>query len=158
MCGCSLRHERWQHAFRNRRYCCKGSKTTEQALAFTHNDAENAVANSLMAVGTEMRTGAGHNQRIWRTVAGNANLCSIIPECLLLKMGCKGIKQERLAHLRELSLFVDEMSNFLPDKHRPFVGDSAFAHKGGIHVSAIRRNPETYEHIEPNSLETHKGY
>ena len=64
-------------------------------------------------------------------------------------MGHKGIKLERLAHLREMSLFVDEMANFVPDKHQPYVGHSAFAHKGGIHVSAIRRNPETYEHIKP---------
>lgn len=126
----------------------KVQKTTRAKLGIhTHNDTENAVANSLMAVsaGCEQVQGTinGYGER-----CGNANLCSIIPN-VILKMGCKGIKQERLAHLRELSLFVDEMSNFLPDKHRPFVGDSAFAHKGGIHVSAIRRNPETYEHIRP---------
>jgi len=54
-----------------------------------------------------------------------------------------------LSQLRELSLFVDEMANLIPDKHRPYVGESAFAHKGGIHVSAIRKNPETYEHVDP---------
>jgi 2-isopropylmalate synthase len=82
---------------------------------------------------------------------GNANLCSIIPN-VILKMGHSGIQKEKLQKLRELSLFIDEMANFIPDKHRPYVGESAFAHKGGIHVSAIRRNPETYEHIEPEHV------
>jgi len=113
----------------------------------THNDTENAAANSLMAVKAGCRhiqgTVNGYGER-----CGNANLCSIIPN-LILKMGYEGIEQERLVHLRDLSLFVDEMANFLPDKHRPYVGESAFAHKGGIHVSAIRRNPETYEHLKP---------
>jgi 2-isopropylmalate synthase len=126
----------------------KVRKTTNVKLGIhTHNDTENAVANSLMAVGAGCEhvqgTINGYGER-----CGNANLCSVIPN-IILKMGHKGIKPERLAHLRELSLFVDEMANFLPDKHQPYVGDSAFAHKGGIHVSAIRRNPETYEHIKP---------
>jgi 2-isopropylmalate synthase len=114
----------------------------------THNDTELAVANSLMAV----KAGCGHVQGTvngYGERCGNANLCSIIPN-VILKMGCQGIERERLKHLRELSLFVDEMANFIPDKHRPYVGESAFAHKGGIHVSAIRRNPETYEHIKPD--------
>ena len=113
----------------------------------THNDTEMAVANTLMAV----RAGCAHVQGTingYGERCGNANLCSIIPS-ISLKMGYEGIPEERLARLRELSLFVDEMANFIPDKHRPYVGDSAFAHKGGIHVSAIRRNPETYEHIKP---------
>jgi len=113
----------------------------------THNDTENAAANSLMAV----KAGCGHVQGTvngYGERCGNANLCSIIPN-LILKMGYEGIEPERLIHLRELSLFVDEMANFLPDKHRPYVGESAFAHKGGIHVSAIRKNPETYEHLKP---------
>lgn len=113
----------------------------------THNDTEMAVANTLMAVsaGCEHVQGTvnGYGER-----CGNANLCSIIPN-VILKMGCDGLDKERLSKLRELSLFVDEMANFLPDKHRPYVGESAFAHKGGIHVSAIRKNRETYEHIEP---------
>lgn len=113
----------------------------------THNDSELAVSNTIMAVNagcTHVQgTMNGYGER-----CGNANLCSIIPN-LILKMGCEGIPKEKLARLRELSLFVDEMANFIPDKHRPFVGDSAFAHKGGIHVSAIRKNAETYEHIRP---------
>ncbi len=113
----------------------------------THNDTETAVANTMMAV----KAGCTHVQGTvngYGERCGNANLCSIIPN-IVLKMGLGGGERERLKKLRDLSLFVDEMANFIPDKHRPYVGDSAFAHKGGIHVSAIRRNPETYEHVEP---------
>lgn len=123
-------------------------KTIQAGLGIhTHNDTEMAVANSLMAV----RAGCLHVQGTingYGERCGNANLCSIIPN-VILKMGYEGIDRESLGKLRELSLFVDEMANFLPDKHRPFVGESAFAHKGGIHVSAIRKNPETYEHMRP---------
>jgi 2-isopropylmalate synthase len=114
----------------------------------THNDTELAVANTLMAVsaGCEHVQGTmnGYGER-----CGNANLCSIIPN-VIFKMGHEGIPKERLKKLRDLSLFIDEMANFIPDKHKPYVGESAFAHKGGIHVSAIRKNPETYEHIAPD--------
>ena len=113
-----------------------------------HNDTEMAVANTIMAV----KAGCTHVQGTtngYGERCGNANLCSIIPD-LILKMGCEGVSRERLVKLRELSIFVDEIANFIPDKHRPFVGDAAFAHKGGIHVSAVRRNPATYEHIEPS--------
>lgn len=113
----------------------------------THNDTEMAVANTLVAIkaGCEHVQGTvnGYGER-----CGNANLCSIIPN-VILKMGCEGIEKDRLTRLRDLSLFIDEMANFIPDKHRPYVGESAFAHKGGIHVSAIRKNPETYEHMKP---------
>jgi 2-isopropylmalate synthase len=112
-----------------------------------HNDADLAVANSLAAV----RAGAiqvqgtvnGFGER-----SGNANLISIIPS-LELKMGHRCLPEGQLAHLRDLSRFVYEMVNRTPEKHQPYVGDSAFAHKAGIHVSAILRNPETYEHIRP---------
>ncbi len=116
----------------------------------THNDTEMAVANSLMAV----KAGCVHVQGTingYGERCGNANLCSIIPGAIL-KMGCEGIGTEKLVRLRDLSLFVDEMANFVPDKHRPYVGESAFAHKGGIHVSAIRKNAETYEHIRPGTV------
>jgi 2-isopropylmalate synthase len=114
----------------------------------THNDTEMAVANTIMAVKagcTHVQgTANGYGER-----CGNANLCSIIPN-LMVKMGCEGLREGDLSKLRELSLYIDEMANFIPDKHRPFVGDSAFAHKGGIHVSAVRKNSETYEHIAPH--------
>jgi 2-isopropylmalate synthase len=113
-----------------------------------HNDTETAVANTIMAV----KAGCTHVQGTtngYGERCGNANLCSIIPD-LVLKMGCEGVSREKLKRLRELSIFVDEIANVIPDKHRPFVGSAAFAHKGGIHVSAVRRNPATYEHIDPS--------
>jgi 2-isopropylmalate synthase len=115
-----------------------------------HNDTDMAVANTIMAV----KAGCSHVQGTingYGERCGNANLCSIIPD-LVLKMGREGVSREKLAKLRELSIFVDEIANFIPDKHRPFVGDAAFAHKAGIHVSAIRRNPATYEHVDPSLI------
>jgi 2-isopropylmalate synthase len=79
---------------------------------------------------------------------GNANLCSIIP-ALQLKMGLECLGDIQLARLREISRFVYEQANLVPHRHQPYVGNSAFAHKGGVHVSAIQRHPETYEHIRP---------
>ncbi len=113
----------------------------------THNDADCAVANSLMAVacGAVQVQGTinGFGER-----CGNANLCSIIP-ALQLKMGLECLGDIQLARLRELSRFVYEQANLVPNRHQPYVGNSAFAHKGGVHVSAIQRHPETYEHIRP---------
>jgi 2-isopropylmalate synthase len=112
-----------------------------------HNDSELAVANSLMAV----RNGAvqvqgtinGYGER-----SGNANLCSIIPS-LKLKMGHDCISDENLAKLTGLSRHVSEIANLAHNSHYAYVGRSSFAHKGGIHVSAINKYPETYEHIRP---------
>ncbi|MBI5016399.1 MAG: citramalate synthase [Deltaproteobacteria bacterium] len=112
-----------------------------------HNDSDLAVANSLAAVAA----GATHVQGTMNGYGercGNANLVSILPN-LILKMGRSCIPMDRLKKLREVSRFVDELANLQHNKHQPFVGDSAFAHKGGIHVSAVRRNPLSYEHIEP---------
>jgi len=116
----------------------------------THNDSDLAVANTLTAV----RMGAvqvqgtmnGYGER-----CGNANLCSILP-ALKLKMGIDCISDEKLSTLREVSRFVTEIANLRHFKHLPYVGDSAFAHKGGIHVSAIIKSPETYEHIRPEKV------
>ncbi len=113
----------------------------------THNDGDCAVANSLMAVhhGIVQVQGTinGFGER-----CGNANLCSIIP-ALRLKLNKECVTDEQLKHLRELSRYVFELANLPPHKHQPYVGNSAFAHKGGVHVSAIQRHPETYEHIRP---------
>jgi 2-isopropylmalate synthase len=79
---------------------------------------------------------------------GNANLCSIIP-ALKRKMGKECVSDEQLKRLREISRTIYELANLVPDKHQPYVGNSAFAHKGGVHVSAIQRHPETYEHLRP---------
>ncbi len=112
-----------------------------------HNDSECAVANSIIAV----ESGAVHVQGTINGLGercGNANLVSIIPNLKLkLKAGC--INSNKIKKLRGLSRFVSEISNLRHSKNQPFVGDSAFAHKGGIHVSAIERHPETYEHIRP---------
>ncbi|WP_016949085.1 citramalate synthase [Anabaena sp. PCC 7108] len=113
----------------------------------THNDSEMAVANALAAVmaGAKMVQGTinGYGER-----CGNANLCSLIPN-LQLKLGYSCIGEHQLNQLTEASRFVSEVVNLAPDEHAPFVGRSAFAHKGGIHVSAVERNPLTYEHIQP---------
>jgi len=113
-----------------------------------HNDCELAVANSLAAV----RVGAHHVQGTINGIGercGNANLISIIP-ALQLKMGLDcGISAEQMLELRALSSFVNEMANRLPWRHQPFVGQHAFAHKGGIHVSAVRKEARLYEHLDP---------
>jgi len=112
-----------------------------------HNDSETGVANTLAAVreGAQMVQGTinGFGER-----CGNANLCSIIP-ALKLKMGINCITDARLKKLRDTARFVYEIANLPHYKHQPYVGESAFAHKGGIHVSAVVRNPKTYEHIRP---------
>lgn len=115
----------------------------------SHNDGEMAVANAIVAVqaGCRMVQGTinGYGER-----CGNANLCSIIPN-LELKLGfdCIG---GALPQLTNTSRFVSELVNLAPDDHAAFVGLSAFAHKGGIHVSAVERNPLTYEHICPEQV------
>jgi 2-isopropylmalate synthase len=112
-----------------------------------HNDAELAVANSLAAVrlGAVMVHGTinGYGER-----CGNANLCAIIPD-LKLKMGIDCVTDASLRKLREMSRYVDELANLPHRKWNPFVGDSAFAHKGGVHVDAVSKIPRTYEHILP---------
>ena len=112
-----------------------------------HNDNGLAVANTLTAVqlGIDHVQGTinGYGER-----CGNANLCTLIPN-LKLKMGIECISDRQMERLKEVSRIVDELANRLPDKHRPYVGDSAFAHKGGIHASAVSKNPLTYEHINP---------
>ncbi|MBT0651454.1 citramalate synthase [Geomobilimonas luticola] len=113
----------------------------------THNDSECAVANSLHAV----KQGVVHVQGTingFGERCGNANLCSIIPG-LRLKLKKECIPDEQLRRLREVSRYVYELANIAPNKHQAYVGNSAFAHKGGVHVSAILRNTETYEHIRP---------
>jgi len=112
-----------------------------------HNDCEVAVANTLSAV----RSGCAHVQGTMNGYGercGNANLCSIIPD-LKIKMGLECLPDEGLKMLHEASRFVSELANLQPLKHQPFVGDSAFAHKAGVHVSAVRKTAQTYEHIIP---------
>jgi 2-isopropylmalate synthase len=114
----------------------------------THNDAECAVANSLVAVeqGATMVQGTvnGYGER-----CGNANLVSIIPT-LALKMGHEVLDPQRLRALTALSHFVAETANLPPDSWAPYVGHNAFAHKGGMHVAGMLADPRTFEHIDPD--------
>ena len=113
-----------------------------------HNDAELGVANSLAAV----EAGASHVQGTiggYGERCGNANLVSILPN-LVLKLGRP--QPQRIADLRELARYVDERANLQPHLRAPYVGDAAFAHKGGVHVSAVAKMPETYEHVPPETV------
>ncbi|OGR26177.1 MAG: citramalate synthase [Desulfobacterales bacterium RIFOXYA12_FULL_46_15] len=113
----------------------------------THNDCAMAVANSVTAVhaGAVMVQGTinGYGER-----CGNADLTAIIP-ILSLKMNCDCISSQNLEKLLNLSRFISETANVPPNNSQPFVGRSAFAHKGGVHVSAIMKNPKAYEHMAP---------
>ncbi|HLG69337.1 MAG TPA: citramalate synthase [Chloroflexota bacterium] len=112
-----------------------------------HNDCELAVANSLAAV----EAGATHIQGTingYGERCGNANLCSILPN-LQLKLGHRIVSDEQLASLTEVSRAVAEIANLTPDAHQAYVGRSAFAHKAGLHVSAILKNDEAYQHVNP---------
>ena len=119
-----------------------------------HNDGELAVANSMAAVaaGVTQVQGVinGFGER-----CGNANLCSIVAN-LQLKLGHECVSAEALATLQQLSHFVDELANREPDKRQAYVGLSAFAHKGGLHVAAVQRKREIYEHIDPTLVGNHQ--
>ncbi|WP_173047391.1 citramalate synthase [Nitrospira sp. KM1] len=114
-----------------------------------HNDCEMAVANSLIAVETGVVQVQGTINGIGER-CGNANLTSIIPN-LQLKMDRKALG-DRLDRLKDVSGFVTEIANLMPNKHQPYVGDAAFAHKGGVHIHAVLKNPATYEHIDPTRV------
>jgi 2-isopropylmalate synthase len=115
-----------------------------------HNDSGCADANSLLAVDAGcvhvQGTVNGYGER-----AGNANLMTIIPS-LVLKMDDDCISRDQLKLITEVSHFVAEMSNISPEPHQPYVGASAFAHKGGVHASAAARLPEAYEHVDPAAV------
>lgn len=112
-----------------------------------HNDSDTAVANSIAAVqmGCILVQGTinGYGER-----CGNASLCSVIPN-LKLKLGYNCISDKNLKKLTGVCRYVDDIANLIPNNKQPFVGHSAFAHKGGVHVSAVGKNTRTYEHIEP---------
>jgi len=113
----------------------------------THNDCGVGVANALAAVeaGASQIQGTinGYGER-----TGNCNMTSVIP-CLVLKMGVACIPKENVSHLRGLSMFVDDLANVRHDIRQPFVGATAFAHKGGIHVNAVEKVAQSYEHLDP---------
>ncbi len=115
-----------------------------------HNDSDQALINSLIAV----KKGFTHIQGTINGLGercGNANLCSIIPN-LNIKMNIKIIPDANLKNLTFLSRLVSELINRPPVTDLPFVGENAFAHKGGVHVSAVRKNNRTYEHIDPEQV------
>ena len=113
----------------------------------THNDSELAVANTLAAVrqGVVQVQGTinGYGER-----CGNANLCSIVPD-LELKMGYRCLPEGNLVHLTHVAHAVSEIANMMPNNQAAYVGRSAFAHKGGMHAAAVRRNVDSYQHIDP---------
>ena len=115
-----------------------------------HNDSDNATANSLAAV----RAGARHVQGTINGLGercGNANLCTIIPN-LSYKMGYETLAADKIKNLTDLSRFIFEVANLAPSGNMPDVGESAFAHKAGLHVDALRKNKKTYEHIDPEMV------
>jgi 2-isopropylmalate synthase len=116
----------------------------------THNDGELGVANTLVAVDA----GCVHVQGTINGIGercGNANLVSIIPN-LQLKMGYRCVPASQIVRLGEVSRYVAELANIAPNEYQPFVGLNAFAHKGGVHVSAVMAHPPTYEHIAPETV------
>jgi len=121
----------------------------------THNDTENAVANTLAAVRAGVRQIQGTINGIGER-CGNANLTSIIPTLLLKSEFADrfetGVTPERLMRITQASRILDEILNRAPNRHAPYVGESAFATKAGIHASAILKEPETYEHVKPESV------
>jgi 2-isopropylmalate synthase len=120
-----------------------------------HNDTENAVANSLTAVQAGVRQIQGTINGLGER-CGNANLMSLIPTLFLKKDFSEkfelNIKRENLKNLTQCSRLLDELLNRKPNKHLPYVGASAFSHKGGMHVSAVQKDPNTYEHIDPEEV------
>ncbi len=125
----------------------------------THNDTEQAVANSLAAV----RAGARQIQGTLNGLGercGNANLCSLIPTLKLKKEFADkfeiGVSQEKLATLVHASRALDDILNRAPDRHAPYVGESAFVTKTGIHASAVLKDPQTYEHVAPEAIGNHR--
>lgn len=121
----------------------------------THNDTENAVANTLMAVRAGCRQVQGTLNGLGER-CGNANMTSIIPTLLLKSEFANafqtGVTPDKLRNLTHASRVLDEILNEAPDRHAPYVGDSAFATKAGIHASALLKEPETYEHVPPDSV------
>lgn len=130
-----------------RRVC---ADVTDTVGVHVHNDGDLAVANSLAAVEAGARhvqgTINGYGER-----CGNANLISVVPN-LQLKMGYECVPASSIKMLTELSRTVSEIANLNPDTHAPYVGASAFAHKGGLHVAAVEKLTSSYEHIEPATV------
>jgi 2-isopropylmalate synthase len=127
-----------------------GQLADTQIGVHVHNDADCAVASSLAAV----RAGATHVQGTVNGVGercGNANLCSIIPN-LVLKLGIPVVTDDQLRHLTHAAHEIAEIMNLTPNPHAPYIGHAAFAHKAGLHVSALAKREDLYQHIDPDSV------
>ena len=125
-----------------------------------HNDTENAVANSLTAIQAGVRQVQGTINGLGER-CGNANLMSVIPTLSLKKTFSDkynlNINKDKLSTLTECSRLLDEILNRKPNKNLPYVGASAFSHKGGLHVSAVQKDPKTYEHVDPKLIGNHRN-
>jgi 2-isopropylmalate synthase len=124
-----------------------------------HNDTEQAVANSLAAVRAGVRQIQGTLNGLGER-CGNANLCSLIPTLRLKSEFAEafdiGVSQDKLATLMRVSRTLDDMLNRAPNRHAPYVGESAFVTKTGIHASAVLKDPHTYEHVAPEAVGNHR--
>lgn len=147
--GGTLPHEIPEIMQRVQQYCGELGSTVRIGI-HSHNDSETAVANALMSVhmGADQVQGTinGFGER-----CGNANLTSIIP-ALVFKMGLECNVGKSIDQLYTTARLVNELANLPHNRYQPYVGDSAFAHKGGVHVSAVQRNPLTYEHLAPEKV------
>ena len=116
-----------------------------------------AVANTLAAVKAGARQIQGTLNGLGER-CGNADLITLIPT-LMLKLGYKtNIPEDKLPKLKSLSRMLDERLNRQPNAHAPYVGDAAFAHKGGLHASTAQKDPRTYEHIAPETVGNQRSY
>ena len=122
-----------------------------------HNDTDNAAAISLAAIEAGVTQVQGTVNGLGER-CGNTNLISLIPSLLKKYDGAytTGVDAAGLPHLTSVSRLLDELLNRAPDRHAPYVGEAAFSHKGGLHVSAVQKDPRTYEHIEPESVGNHR--
>lgn len=147
--GGTLPHEIPEIIQRVHQYCAEQESTVRIGI-HSHNDSETAVANALMSV----QLGANHVQGTingFGERCGNANLTSIIP-ALIFKMGLECKVGKQIDQLYTTARMVNELANLPHNRYQPYIGESAFAHKGGVHVSAVQRNPMTYEHIAPEKV------
>ncbi|HEV7677651.1 MAG TPA: citramalate synthase [Candidatus Dormibacteraeota bacterium] len=124
-----------------------GEAASVQVGVHCHNDCDLAVANSLAGVEAGARMVQGTINGLGER-CGNANLCSVVPN-LTIKLGVDALDAEGMRRLTETSQFVAEIANMVPSPQLPFVGEGAFAHKGGQHVAAVMRNKDAYQHIDP---------
>ncbi len=149
LCDTNGGHLPWQVEATVRTVCAHFGPTQRIGI-HAHDDTGCGVANTIAAV----RAGAAHVQGTingYGERCGNANLSVALPN-LELKLGVHALPTGRLPHLREVSQFVAEVANLAPDAHMAYVGESAFAHKAGVHVSAMQRHPDAYQHIDPTKV------